>query len=139
MAKNLIPKIAEMLGVGLGEKFKVVSINGNEYIGKFTSLGLLTYATFPQDGRSGVYSKELLAYLVCGEAKIIKLPWKPSLGDTFYTFTLVNGKWIVGVAWWNTEPRYYALLDKGWIYRSRAEAEAALPSVAAEMGVDYEL
>lgn len=27
----------------------------------------------------------------------------------------------------------------GWIYRSQAEAEAALPAVAAEMGVRYEL
>ena len=33
----------------------------------------------------------------------------------------------------------YALLDKGWVYRSKEEAEAALPAVAKEMGVEYEL
>lgn len=66
-------------------------------------------------------------------------PWKPGFEDEFYTFTLVYGKWKVCVGWWENEPHYYALLDKGWIYRTREEAEAALPAVAAEMGVEYEL
>lgn len=33
----------------------------------------------------------------------------------------------------------YALLDKGWIYRTKEEAEDALTKVAAEMGMEYEL
>lgn len=33
---NLIPQIAEMLGVELGEKFKVESRGGYEYICNFT-------------------------------------------------------------------------------------------------------
>lgn len=36
-------------------------------------------------------------------------------------------------------PNGYALLDKSWIYRTKAEAETALPAVAAEMEVQYEL
>ena len=36
-------------------------------------------------------------------------------------------------------PNEYALLDKGWVYRTCKEAQAALPKVAAEMGVEYEL
>ena len=34
-------------------------------------------------------------------------------------------------------PRDCALLDKGWVFRTKEEAEAALPKVAAEMGVEY--
>lgn len=41
--------------------------------------------------------------------------------------------------WWDSLPHEYALLDKGWVYRTRAEAEAALPKVATEIGVKYEL
>lgn len=36
-------------------------------------------------------------------------------------------------------PNEYALLDKGWVYRTKEEAEAALPKVATEIGVKYEL
>lgn len=73
MAKNLIPEIAKMLGVELGEEFKIEGDNRTYW--------------FDLDGL----------------------------------------------------PNEYALLDKGWVYRSQAEAEAALPAVAAEMGVRYEL
>lgn len=139
MSKNLIPQIAKTLGVELGEEFKVVSMNGNEYICKFTSWGLLTYATFPQDGRSGVYSKELLAYLVCGEVKIIKLPWKPKMYEEYWTFGKLGCKWTLRTDSWKACPYEILLLDKGWIYRTREEAEAALPKVAAEMGVEYEI
>lgn len=31
------------------------------------------------------------------------------------------------------------LADKGWTYRTREEAEAALPGVAKELGVEHEL
>ena len=51
----------------------------------------------------------------------------------------MGGKWIVHLLWWAGSPNGYALLEKGWIYRTQEEAEAALPAVAAEMGVEYEL
>lgn len=46
---------------------------------------------------------------------------------------------IVGTLSWRELPYEILLFDKGWVYRTRAEAEAALPAVAAEMGVEYEL
>lgn len=134
MSKNLIPEIVKMLGVELGEEFKVVYKTRFEIICNFTLAGL-----FVHKGDSGKYEKEPLADIICGKAAIVKLPWKPGFEDEFYTFTLVYGKWKVCVGWWENEPHYYALLDKGWVFRTRAEAEAALPAVAAELGVDYEL
>lgn len=32
-----------------------------------------------------------------------------------------------------------SLLDKGWVFRTREEAEDALPAVAKEIGVEYEI
>lgn len=81
---------------------------------------------------------ELNAILM-GKRTVVKLPWKPKKGETYYTFELLNGKWIVHLLWWIDSPNEYALLDKGWVYRSQAEAETALPAVAAEMEVQYEL
>lgn len=135
MAKNLIPEIAKMLGVELGEEFK---IKGREYIFHFVDNGLIAYRA---DGSVLPYENCLahFMWLINGEEEIVKLPWKPKIGEEFYTFTLVQCKWVVRTDWWSEGPYCCAMFDKGWVYRTREEAEAALPKVAAEMGVEYEL
>ena len=133
MSKNLIPQIAQMLGVELFEEFKVEGDNRTYW--------------FDLDGlHSGEYVAEdeddaMLHDLLCGEVEIVKLPWKPKQDETFYTFGIhaTETKWVVvSVKWWDNV-KNLALYKIGWIYRSQAEAEAALPAVAAEMGVRYEL
>lgn len=134
MSKNLIPQIAKMLGVELGEEFKVVYKTSFEIICNFTKEGL-----FVHKGCSGKHDKELLADIICGKAEIVKLPWKPKKGDAYYTFEIFRGKWVVRSLWWTGAPCTYALLDKGWVFRTKEEAEDALTKVAAEMGVEYEI
>ena len=133
MAKNLMYEICKMLGVELLEEFKVAGDNRTYW--------------FDLDGlHSGEYVAEdeddaMLHDLLCGEVEIIKLPWKPKQDETFYTFGIhaTETKWVVvSVKWWDNV-KNLALYKIGWIYRSQAEAEAALPAVAAEMGVRYEL
>ena len=133
MAKNLIPEICKMLGVELGEEFKIKGDNRTYW--------------FDLDGlHSGEYVAEdeddaMLHDLLCGEVEIVKLPWKPKKDETFYTFGIhaTENKWVVvSVKWWDNV-KNLALYKIGWIYRPQEEAEAALPAVAAEMGVRYEL
>lgn len=133
---NFIPQIAEMLGVTLGEEFKVVYKTRFEIICNFTLAGL-----FVHKGDSGKYEKEPLADIICGKAAIVKLPWKPRKGDDYYTFSFggLSEEWVVVKQQWDAHPYERALLDKGWVYRTREEAKSALPAVAKEMGVDYEL
>ena len=65
---------------------------------------------------------------------------KLKIGDTFYTFRCVdNNKWCVCMDWWYKEPCCYALLEKGWVYLTKEEALAALPVIAREVGVEYEI
>ena len=134
MSKNLVPQTAKMLGVAVGEKFKV---DLNRWSGTYL---------FGEDGLVGlnlmdywVPCPELFTLLINGKAKIIKLPWKPEKSDAYYTFEVFRGKWVVRSLWWTGAPCTYALLDKGWVFRTKEEAQAALPKVAAEMGVEYEL
>lgn len=138
MAKNLIPQIAQMLGVAIGEEFKIKGEDELTY--RFDSDGLkLTYD-------SGIELAQISANvafvdLVNGKDEIIKLPWKPKQDETFYTFGIhaTENKWVVvSVKWWDNF-KNLALYKIGWVYRSQAEAEAALPKVAKEMGVEYEL
>lgn len=135
MAKNLIPEIAKMLGVELNEEFKIKGREGAIY--KFIVDGLLV----SDDDAEKVYTTAHmpLVGLVRGDIEIVKLPWKPKKGDVYFTFELLGGKWVVRSFWWGGFPNEYALLDKGWVYRTREEAVAALPAVAEELGVEYEL
>lgn len=138
MAKNLIPEICKMLGVELGEEFKVKGDDELTYT--LTDDGLkITFAGGIEI--SQVSTNSAFINLVNGKDEIIKLPWKPKQDETFYTFGIhaTETKWVVvSVKWWDNV-KNLALYKIGWIYRSQAEAEAALPAVAAEMGVRYEL
>lgn len=138
MAKNLIPEICKMLGVELGEEFKIKGYKGLVY--KFIEDELLV-SSADDKGNSNITAHMTLVSLLKGEREIVKLPWKPKQGDVYYTFirdridrtcTLVSYRWdgcVIDIA----------LLKVGWVYRTRAEAAAALPAVAAEMGVEYKL
>ena len=137
MSKNLIPQIAQMLGVEIGEEFKVDRYEYDGMTCKFAENMLMSRSDLK--GAEWGITDVILSTLLAGDAEIVKLPWKPKKGETYYTFELLNGKWIVHLLWWAEVPCHYALLDKGWVYRTKAEAETALPKVAAEMGVEYEI
>lgn len=133
---NLIPEIARMLGVELGEEFKIKEYG--ERIYRFDNSGLqLIYDNGVRN--LNITANMALSCLLSGDIEIVKLPWKPKKGDAYYTFEIFRGKWVVRSLWWTGAPCNYALLDKGWVYRTKAEAETALPKVAAEMGVEYEI
>ena len=135
MSKNLMPQIAEMLGIELGEEFKVEGDKDFEQKTFYlTARGLkVKLAQCPE---KKIPAMAVLDSLLFGDTKIIKLPWKPKEGDVFYSFAL-RGEWVVRLYRWTGSPCNCALLDKGWVYRTRAEAEAALPAVAAELGVEF--
>ena len=137
MGKNLIPEIAKLLGVEVGEEFKIKGYEERFY--KFDNDRVLMFKHNDDVKMPVAPVSVYVAFLALlrGECEIIKLPWKPKKGDGYYTFGLLNGKWIVHLLWWIDSPNEYALLDKGWVYRSQAEAKAALPKVAEEFGVEY--
>lgn len=140
MAKNLIPGIAKILGVEIGEEFKVKGDDGYTY--RFTSDELkLTYGNDIE--MSIIATNKALVALLKGEDEIIKLPWKPKAGEQYYSF---GGRffgdptvWIVVDVIWQGLAYDVAMFDKGWVYRTKEEAKAALPAVASEMEVEYEL
>lgn len=140
MSKNLIPQIAQMLGLQLGEEFKVKGEDELTY--RFDSDGLkLTHDSGIE--LADVSAKVAFAALLNGKDEIIKLPWKPKAGEQYYSF---GGRffgdptvWIVIDVIWQGLAYDVAMFDKGWVYRTKEEAESALPRVAAELGVEYKI
>lgn len=136
MSKNLIPEIAKLLGVEVGEEFKVKGDDDE-----------LTYIFTDDDGLkitfaggieiSQISINSAFVALVMGKDEIVKLPWKPKKGEDYYTFSSSDGSWRVTQQHWTCHPFDLAVLAKGWAYHTKEEAEFALPKVAAEMGVKY--
>nr|DAE34246.1 MAG TPA: hypothetical protein [Caudoviricetes sp.] len=138
MSKNLIPQIAHMLGVELGEEFKIGGYDdSNTRTYKFTAQGLrVKLVEHPEATEFNALAA--LNSLLVGDIEIVKLPWKPKMDERYWTFGLgVDGKWIVIARRWEGYPCEFLLVDKGWAYRREKEAKAALPSVAKELGVEF--
>ena len=133
---NLMPRIAQMLGVEIGEEFEIKGYKGLIY--KFVDDELIVCDDKTTETEYTTANMTLVS-LLKGEREIVKLPWKPKEGEYYYTFWRCQGQWCVDQQKWTRHPFELALLEKGWIYRSQAEAEAVLPKVAAEMGVEYEI
>lgn len=136
MAKNLIPQIVRMLGVEIGEEFKVDRYEYDGLTFKFAENMLMSRSDLK--GAEWGITYLILSELLGGNAEIIKLPWKPKMFETYRSFDIVYGKLVVCYLKWTGLPYQYALLDKGWVYRTKEEAQAALPAVAKEIGMKYE-
>lgn len=137
MAKNLIPQVAQMLGVAIGEEFKIKGYDdSNTRTYKFTTQGLrVKLVEHPE----ATEFNALAAFnsLLVGDIEIVKLPWKPKKDEDYYTFGGSDGIWRVSQQHWTCHPFDLAVLAKGWVFHTREEAESALPKVAAEMGVKF--
>lgn len=135
MAKNLIPQIAKMLGVEIGEEFKIDRYEYDGLTCKFAENMLMSRSDLKEAEWGITYV--ILSELLAGDAEIVKIPWKPKKGEDYYTFGGSDGIWRVSQQHWTCLPFDLAVLAKGWAYRTREEAESALPKVAAEMGVKF--
>ena len=127
-----------MLGVEIGEEFKIKGYDGLTY--KLTDNGL--ELTTVDGQKTKWFDHGALNSLLKGKMEIVKLPWKPKEGQTVYSFYSVGLDGVLKVVdffWVNDIITFQALAKAGWVYRTKEEAQAALPAVAREMGVEYEL
>lgn len=145
MSKNIIPQIAEMLGIVLKEEFKV-SIAEEDAIFRITENGLEIKNQDSSDTGETTFQvwktiPSSFVKLCTGEAKIVKLPFKPKQGDVYWTFyrSTFSDKWLVTSVTWTNTVTDIAKLKVGWCYRTEAEAKSALPEIAKEQGFGYEL
>lgn len=119
---NLIPKIAEMLGVEIGEHFEITSVvyeKGKYFY--FSETELLEHV----EGRTPDYAQyRVLADLIYGDKKVVKLPFEPKRGEEFYKVCVSDGKLTACDDRWADFLVDYALKYCGNCFRTKAEAEA---------------
>lgn len=118
MAKNYMPEIAKMLGVEVGEIFKMTDYNS---LYRFTERGL------EFKGTAGWCLSERIEWLLTGRNEILKLPWQPKEGDRFY-FPATDFQYSCPETWDN-HPIDFALKEAGMAFKTKEECEAALPEL----------
>ena len=118
MAKNYMPEIAKMLGVELGEIFKMTDYNS---LYRFTERGL------EFKGTAGWCLSERIEWLLTGRNEILKLPWQPKEGDRYY-FPATDFQYSCPETWDN-HPIDFALKEAGMAFKTKEECEAALPAL----------
>lgn len=131
---SYMEKVAEMLGIEIGEEFKIEFDDGRLSIGiyEFSDKGILC-------SNGQFMESPCLWHLIKGEYKIVKLPWKPKSGDKYYTYLQKREEWIVGTFTWNNDIFDYAGLRCGIVFRTEQEALNALPQKYKELtGKEYE-
>lgn len=141
MAKNLIPEVCKLLGVEVDESFKIKN-DGYDDIYRIGEAGNIYYIDKVTGAWCITFNFKIVD-LINGKKEIVKLPWKPKDGKRYWSFG-INAltsptTWSVNDNFWRNDPFDVALFEKGWVYRTCEEAKTALPKVAAEMGVEYEV
>lgn len=122
---NYMPEVAKMLGVELGERFKINfrndptnisgrNISDNEYF--FSDRGVEVITA----GYSCI-SADVLFKLIGGEWEVYRKPWKPNLDDQYY--------YVDEIGYACSDPWINSALDMvlykiGNCYRTKEEAEA---------------
>ena len=120
---NYMEKVAEMLGVKLGERFK---INGN---------------IFWFDGGGGLVDDDDNSYpntmksLLTGELSIEKIPWKPQYDDKYWCISM-DGDVLYDE--WDGCVYDYAMYYAGNCFETYEEAKAHAPEVIEKLRRKYE-
>lgn len=133
MAKNYMADVAKLLGVEPNEEFEVVIPDETEHQPvryQFNSNQFGCWET--EGGNSGFHVHwNLLLMILCGQAYIKKLPWKPKPGEEyrFVSWYRENNKiWRICVGttrYWKTCNIDCLRVDIGNCFKTYEEAEAA--------------
>ena len=122
--KNLMPEVAKLLGVEIGEEFKIKDWSDKFYINDTGTI--LIYSTI-----CGEYFKSEISIqeILNGKHEIIKLPFKPKNGRTYWT---VEEDRIFYDSWDN-DMMDYSYFKLGNCFRTKEEAEANADRIRKEI------
>ena len=109
MRKNYMAEVAKLLGVELGESFKITSDTQGDYPGDYQNYYRFTENNCFEFSDDGVEWKmttaaALLKYILMGDIRIVKLPWKPRKGEKYYIpYISTQQKGMHVTYYWNND------------------------------------
>ena len=123
---NLIPKLAEMLGVEIGEEFKLKQTNGDIKSAKyrFRNIGAQTiYEHTDFCGDWTMCSAEEVGLLALGKHEIVKLPFEPKDAEKYWYVWWDSKNLDTSYTFWEGVVSNCADKYCGNCFRTEAEAE----------------
>ena len=88
MRNNYMAEVAKLLGVELGESFKITSDTQGDYPGDYQNYYRFTENNCFETSVDGVKWETatviVLRGILMGDTRIVKLPWKPRKGEKYY-------------------------------------------------------
>lgn len=134
MTKNIIQEITKLLGVEIGEEFKVIDTHENECTVRFIENNLQVFDDVDKNWRDFMCA---IGYIVSGEYEIVKLPWKPKFNDKYWTF--MSSDFVVRQSSWKDNAGDYTRLKCGCVFRTEEEAIKERPHIYKELtGKEWE-
>lgn len=116
--KNCMKDMAKMLGVEIGEEFRIKGIRPSVLF-KISERGLVSHRLGSDDWAT---DELMLVRLLTGDfAEIIKLPWKPEK-DEDYFIPDITRMCNYSIRVWNDEVNDEHLYQKGIVFKTAEEA-----------------
>lgn len=124
---NHMAEVAKMFGVELGEVFKVTDDDSGKYHNyyRFTEKKGIEVSEDNIKWEADTTEVLVLKWLLIGVARIIKLPWKPQKGDTYYIpCIMTQPKYMYSTLWWSNDDYDKEYYRMGLICKTSEEAIA---------------
>lgn len=132
---NLIPNIAESLGVEIREKFYIRDTVDN---GILSTNGVKIAFDFSDKELRSPYctnNPRILMYLLNGRYEVVKRVFKPKIGDTYWYVSTYYG---AGEYKWNNDVVDFENYALGNCFRTKEEATKNAPRIYDELKKKYE-
>lgn len=130
MSKNHMAEVAALLGVEPGQSFKI----SDDTYGIRQSYYRLTEENgceISGDNTNWVtVSAEVLKWLVMGDVKVVKLPWKPDMHGSYYS-PLPTNEDLWGGCIWTGSVHDIRRLKYGLVFKTKEEAVMAAKKMLA--------
>lgn len=128
MSKGYMAKVAETLGVEIGEVFKISREDRNE---KFTKYFRITHDNIEESEYQFLYShwdtcnSEVLLRLLNGSLTLRKLSWKPKKDEMYYVPAIgVHPEYMYQEFIWDKDNADIERYNAGLVYKTKEEATA---------------
>ena len=126
MSKNYMAEVAKIFGVELGESFKITSGTEGDcqnYF-RFTEDNCLEFSDDGVEWKTTI-AAVLLKRILMGDTRIIKLPWKPQKGETYYIpCIMTQPKYMYSTLWWSNDDYDKEYYRMGLVCKTSEEAIA---------------
>lgn len=127
MSKNHMAEVAALLGVELGEPFKITDDTHDDCqrYHRFTESAGIEISDDGIEWKTA--GTVILKFLLMGNVRIVKLPWKPKVGDKYYYVEeSINGELYIETIKWNNDMTDYCAYRCGNCFASEEEANAQM-------------